>query len=1009
MWGHLYGTVSCEVLVCETSGVSGEAIQTRSVGYGQRVLVLSDLELDGHVQPARSAAQRLADLLGDLDDPAIVVIAGNFFAPVDALTETVASAWRAHPELRNAIATFCAKPDHDFILVPGARDHALRHDQGARALVEALGIEIVAHLRLDLKTASGSEKVEVVAGRVEAPGDDQYVVEHLDDPLSLPRFVTSRTLYRRFGAVLWLLLAGVLGWDLFNTMTRVVGLIIHHHYKVHAPHPEGLAGNVLLNLVILVVVEALAIIVINNAVRRRFRWRHAASESVFSEPLTLTRVGELDAIAFALESIAAGVSGVIVGGATRPALAYLDEGFCASPGPSRLVTTERDAALGLPSVFVDVQRFSVIELEAGASVNLRLSGSGVDVPSGTWLERLVMRGAVQPGLPDSDEIVGTWPDGQPFPANPTRLLDGRRQRSIRRWASGLLFLDGLITIISTTSPPLRSHLRVVLNYLPLGVAQSAAVVAAIAGVAMIMLARGIRRGQRRAWYVAQFTLAVTTVAHATRGGSVNSSVIAAGLFFFLLWQRRNFTAQTDRSSVAATLPRLALIALTAVFAATIGIEAADRNHPNLLLPSWPTVVVACAERLAGILVIRIPDRLSDFVDPVLLVIGISLFVTLLYVLSRPVVDRRLSAPGFSAERRVVEYRARDIVRRHGRGTLDYFALRDDKQFFFLRDSLVAYAVYGGIALLSPDPIGPEAERADVLAAFRSFAESHGWSIAVMAAGADWLPIYHAAGLHSLYLGDEAIVDIQNFTLEGGKMKGLRQACTRLARHGYTVEFCDPATIDPSQVSGVLDLVAMMRRGEDERGFSMMLGRLFDPKDKGLLMTIVRGPDGRPAAACQFVPSPAIKGFSLDLMRRDPGDHPNGLIDYALCSTIEHLRSQGAQGLSLNFSAFRSVLDGERGDGTWTKIERWTLLRISGVLPIATLWTFNAKYQPRWLPRHIVYPAIENFVPTVAAILRAESLTEIPVLGRFLANDPTNRPGTVVPPDVLAAAQAADQS
>jgi lysylphosphatidylglycerol synthetase-like protein (DUF2156 family) len=253
------------------------------------------------------------------------------------------------------------------------------------------------------------------------------------------------------------------------------------------------------------------------------------------------------------------------------------------------------------------------------------------------------------------------------------------------------------------------------------------------------------------------------------------------------------------------------------------------------------------------------------------------------------------------------------------------------------------------------------------------------------------------------MGDEAIVDCPTFSLAGGKMKGLRQACSRLVRKGYAVEFLDPAEIDPKQVNGLLDMISMLRRGEDERGFSMMLGRLFDPKDKGLLFTVVRGPDGKPVAACQFVPSPAIEGYSLDLMRRDPGEHPNGLLDYALCSTIKRLGDQGARGLSLNFSAFRSVLDGERGEGPLTRVERWTLKRLSGILPIESLWSFNAKYQPKWLPRYLVYPAVESFVPVVAAILRAESITELPVIGRFLASDPSNRPGTVVPPEVLEAA------
>ena len=195
-------------------------------------------------------------------------------------------------------------------------------------------------------------------------------------------------------------------------------------------------------------------------------------------------------------------------------------------------------------------------------------------------------------------------------------------------------------------------------------------------------------------------------------------------------------------------------------------------------------------------------------------------------------------------------------------------------------------------------------------------------------------------------------------------------------------------------------MGLNRRGEGERGFSMMLGRLFDPKDEGLLLTIVTDAEGRPAAMCQFVPSPAIAGFSLDLMRRDPGEHPNGLLDFALCQTIEHLREAGAEGLSLNFSAFRSTLDGERGDGLSQRIERWGLKKLSSMLPIETLWKFNEKYQPHWLARHLVYSSPETFVPVVAATLRAESITEIPVLGRFLAQDPANRPGTVVPEELL---------
>ena len=987
--------------------------QTLSLPYGRHVYVVSDLSLSPTTDATSRPVRELVDLIEDIDDAAVVIVAGNMFhpEPTSHLGKFIEATFDALPLLRDAIATFCAKDNHRFIVLPGSDDHELSGRERAQNQLRALGAEIAKDVILQVATADGVRDLAVSAGRCDidvalADADDRSDADRLEDPTSLSRFVSSRVLFRRLGPWAWLPVLAMVGFDLFNTVTKLIEHFTHRHYKLHAPHTTSFWGNLVVNIILIVALEALVVACAGLLVRRRFDHDARTQRSAgLSEPLAATYVDGVDAIEFARRVCERGGAGAIVGGAPRPALAFLDNGVCAAPGPSRTVVIERRGHLGLPPVFASVDRIGIVEVEAASTLQVRLLGGQSPRRRGTVLERTVAGQPLQPSPSTATSSVGSWPNGTPFPVSAERLVAQRRQRSIRRWASGLLFLDGVVSVAVTAAPPLHHRLHFVLSFLPLGVAQSAAAITAVAGIAMIMISRGIRRGQRRAWFLGVAALSFTVVTHLARGGSIPSSLVAAAILIFLVLERQHFQATTDRSSTRTAIPRLGFIGVVAVIASTLGLEASGARHH---LPSFGVVVVACAERLVGIYNITLPDSVDDFIDPVLVTIGVALFVSLLYLLTRPVVDRRLSQHGTSTERRIAELRAREIVRRHGRGTLDYFALRDDKQFFFFRDSLVAYAVYGGVALISPDPIGPEAERTEVFSAFRQYGESRGWTIGVMAASEEWTSIYHAAGMHFIYLGDEAIVDCRTFSLDGGKMKGLRQACTRLARHGYTVSFVDPSNIDPSQVTAIVELISMLRRGEGERGFSMMLGRLFDPKDKGLLLTIVQGPDGQPAAVCQFVPSPAINGFSLDLMRRDPGEHPNGLIDFALCSTISHLAATGAQGLSLNFAAFRSVLDGERGDGTFTRVERWALKRLSGVLPIESLWTFNAKYHPSWLARYLVYPAAESFVPVVAAILRAESITEIPVLGRFLANDPSNRPGTVVPDEVLEAAKREDE-
>ena len=119
------------------------------------------------------------------------------------------------------------------------------------------------------------------------------------------------------------------------------------------------------------------------------------------------------------------------------------------------------------------------------------------------------------------------------------------------------------------------------------------------------------------------------------------------------------------------------------------------------------------------------------------------------------------------------------------------------------------------------------------------------------------------------------------------------------------------------------------------------------------------------------------------------------------STIAHLRETGSHGLSLNFAAMRSILEGESGDGVGQRVQRWALKRLSGVLQIETLWRFNAKYEPSWLPCYIVFDSVEQFVPVAVQIMRAESLTEVPVIGRLLTTSAAKRSGAGVAAEALA--------
>jgi len=821
-------------------------------------------------------------------------------------------------------------------------------------------------------------------------------------------------LYRRLSKLIWIPPVLALIAALASATTLVTSslqrIAIHSKGKGKTVISEITSANwgqrVLVAIVAVLVVEVLVGLIATVLTRRAFNHAlHRASDpelgaEIATEGVSNDVVAGQDTFDEVRRYLAGGGTGAITSGRRSPSLLRLDAGFFATLGSSGTVVREHRGRLGLPPVFVAHRQVTFLEVETGADLHVRLSGQDLELQEASVLERLVAADSVAeiPPHRGAPQLIASWPTGVSWPPASDQTDAFRTTRRVKRFAAAALFVTGLLDVLVAIAPPLRSRLHTILTYLPLGASQAAAAVVAIIGISLVMLSRGILRGQRRSWLAAIVLLASSIIFHLVHAGSVGAVAVSIGVLILLVVERRCFGASTDRRSLATTVPALLGIAVLAVTAGVVGVEISDLSQQQQL-PAWPSVILAVAERMVGLSTIALPDKIDDFIYPTMLTVGISLIVTTLYLLTRPVVDRRLSEH-HGASRRLTETRSRDIVQRHGRGTLDYFALRDDKQFFFFGDSLVAYAVFGGIALVSPDPIGPAEEREQVWAAFKSFCDSHAWNPAVMGAAEAWLEIYANAGMRHLYLGDEAVVNVQTFSLEGGRMKGLRQANTRVARNGYTVEFLDPSKIDPRRVPALVELMEMLRRGEQERGFSMMLGRLFNPRDTGLLLSVVSDPEGHPVAMCHFVPSPAINGYSLDIMRRDPGEHPNGLLDFCLCQTFEHLKARGATGVSLNFAAFRSILDGERGEGFATKIERWGLRRMSSILPIETLWRFNEKYHPEWLARYLVFAAPEQLLPTAAAALRAESLTELPLVGKLLGFDSSTRPATVIPEALL---------
>ncbi|MCX5139779.1 phosphatidylglycerol lysyltransferase domain-containing protein [Streptomyces sp. NBC_00338] len=517
------------------------------------------------------------------------------------------------------------------------------------------------------------------------------------------------------------------------------------------------------------------------------------------------------------------------------------------------------------------------------------------------------------------------------------------------------------------------------------------------GVVALFLAVTMRRRKRAAWIVNTVLSGLTLLLFAAVIGFPEvrrypqnwiSLALTAVFVLALALGRREFYAKGDRSNpkLAALVAVGGLLVTSLIAAGLVTVtNTAHDDYRSTFLDRWRygalrlVSVAADDSRFPGI-------STPGWVNVVINILSTLLLIAVVYAAFR---SRRAVDPITPED----ETALRALLDKHGeRDSLGYFALRCEKSVIWspTGKAAVTYRVVGGVSLASGDPIGDPEAWPGAIGPWLAEAREHGWIPAVMGASEEGGTIYARHGLDALELGDEAIVETADFTLEGRAMRTVRQAYNRVKRAGYEVTVRRHADIPGAEMAELVRRADDWRDGATERGFSMALGRLGDPADGQCVMLECRdtdpGDDGGPGelrAVLSFVPW-GPNGLSLDLMRRDR-DAENGLMEFMVIELLQRAGKIGVTQVSLNFAMFRSVFErGSRlGAGPVLRLWRSLLSFFSRWWQIESLYRANAKYRPIWEPRYLLFEKSADLLRIGVAAGRAEGFLEAPGLPKWL--------------------------
>jgi lysyl-tRNA synthetase, class II len=564
---------------------------------------------------------------------------------------------------------------------------------------------------------------------------------------------------------------------------------------------------------------------------------------------------------------------------------------------------------------------------------------------------------------------------------PARPPDRRHQR---RWvpvvASLLTLLIGVVWVIEGATPHVytRYRLHKLTEIAPGMLAQLTRTADVIVGLLLLMLSHGLRRRKTRAWQSVVLLLAFILVIHVFPFPQQLHHPVALNIvlaLLVLLWlYRKEFYAVGDprtRWRAIWVFGGLAVadVAIGLIYLSLTQGLAADYTLRQRL---WSVVY--------GLLGFNGPVRFDtvtrgDYFGVLTGGLGLFTLIVSAYVFLRPA--RREGKLGRGDASRI-----RALLDARGeRDSLGYFALRSDKSIIWspTGKSCIGYRALSGVMLASGDPIGDPEAWPGAIHAFLDEAARHAWVPAVLGCSELGAEVWcREGGLAALEFGDEAVVTVADFTLQGRCMRNVRQMVGRVAKAGYVAEVRRVAGIPRDEIDWMTRQADSWRGNPTERGFSMALGRIGDQGDEDCVIATAKQ-DGVLCAILHFVPW-GTDGLSLDLMRRDRSAQP-GLNDFLIVEAINSAPGLGVKRISLNFAFFRSTLArGERiGAGPVLRAWRRVLLFLSRWFQIESLYKFNAKFCPEWVPRFFVYTGTRDIPRIGLAAMEAEAFLVWPTV------------------------------
>lgn len=510
----------------------------------------------------------------------------------------------------------------------------------------------------------------------------------------------------------------------------------------------------------------------------------------------------------------------------------------------------------------------------------------------------------------------------------------------------LLFVLGMINIISVLTPSLGYRIRLLRSILTADTIHASNYLVFIVGLLLVITSAFLIRGLKNAWRFAILLCSLSLIGNITKAIDYEESIVALVVIMVLWITRKQYYIKHDkRLQVVGIETSLLILAGVTIYGIT-GFYFLDKKHFGIDFNLSDSIEHTLFNFV--LLDISTLKPLTRFAAAFLDTIRISGVLSLGFILYS------LLKPYFiSVEHNEEDFsKANQLIREYGTSPVDYFKTYDDKLLYFgnRRDGLISYKMAGSFAIVLEEPVCKDRnDKIILLEEFDEFCIESGLRPVYYRVEENSLELFEAIGKKSLIIGQEAIVDLETFSLEGKDKKSMRNGLNSLQKKGYKAKIYHPPIKD-----GILQKLKYVSndwlKSTNREEIVFTQGMFSWDKLKQQTVITVENDDEQVFGFLNIIPDFAPGEATYDLIRKVE-EAPGGVNDALIVALIEYCKSQNYRYLNLGLAPLSGI---DQGKDLPEKTLKFVYEKLQQFRHYRGLRDFKEKFGPVWHNKYLIY-------------------------------------------------------